>query len=307
MSTTILIHADGACSGNPGPGGWAATVKIDDTGSAGSTVLLTGGAPGTTNNIMELTAASAAMRHVIDTNPGLRGAEITLRLDAEYVLKGLGEWMPGWKRRGWRNAKNEPVANRSLWEEADALHERLKSLGTVKLVYVRGHSKDPENDLVDERAVAARERSRLEHAAWTAPVEDLSHPAPGLAENHVEAAARFRSEAEALGFRVFDDPLRRSDPTHLFSLQTKIGDGNDTIRYFVTIECSDLSRLHSAGGFRATVRNQFFTGDNLEGTAINVSFEVEDPQQALDMTERMWSRMGFGCYRTPEPEEAPVP
>jgi ribonuclease HI len=106
-----IIFTDGACLGNPGPGGFAALILI-----AGEEQIIVGHDPATTNNKMEMTAAIAALEALPD------GLAATVHSDSQYVVKGVREWLPGWKRRGWRTAAGEPVKNQSLWETLDSKH-----------------------------------------------------------------------------------------------------------------------------------------------------------------------------------------
>ena len=106
----IEIYTDGACKGNPGPGGWGVLLK-----SAGTEKELFGGEPATTNNRMELMAVIQALSAL------KRPCEVTLFLDSQYVLKGITEWLPGWKAKGWRTASKQPVKNVELWKQLDAL------------------------------------------------------------------------------------------------------------------------------------------------------------------------------------------
>lgn len=137
----VVIYTDGACKGNPGPGGWGAWLRSGEHEKE-----LWGGAAHTTNNRMELLGV-------------IRGLEL-LRLpltvdlysDSQYVLKGLREWMAGWKRSGWRTADGQPVKNQDLWVALDA----LKAKHTLRFNWVRGHSGHPENERCDRMAVAAR-------------------------------------------------------------------------------------------------------------------------------------------------------
>jgi len=140
----VELYTDGACSGNPGPGGWAYILKHPATAkekeASGAEAL-------TTNNRMELMA-------VIQGLTALRSrTTVELFSDSLYVLKGLREWMKAWKARGWKTADKKPVKNRELWEQLDAL------LGAhdVRFHWVRGHSEHPENERADRLAVAARE------------------------------------------------------------------------------------------------------------------------------------------------------
>lgn len=148
MPRQFVLHADGSCLGNPGPGGWAARIE---TGA--ETIELEGGTRATTNNRMELTAAIEAFGRIA----GLArpGDSILLRLDSKYVLDGLFEWLPGWQKKGWRNAAGKPVKNDDLWRLLAELKATLEADG-VRLVsaWVKGHAGDPGNEHVDGRANA---------------------------------------------------------------------------------------------------------------------------------------------------------
>ena len=138
----VAAACDGACSGNPGPGGWGALLRFED-----GTVQEFGGAdPATTNNRMELTAALALLQHLRQLP---RHPRLVIRTDSRYLIDGLGRWMVGWKRKGWRTAAGQPVLNRDLWEQLDQAR-----LADVSLEYVKGHSGDPDNDRCDAIAVA---------------------------------------------------------------------------------------------------------------------------------------------------------
>jgi ribonuclease HI len=133
----VVIHTDGACSGNPGPGGWGAILT-----SGGHRKELSGGEALTTNNRMELLAASAALE-------ALKGpSRVDLHTDSEYVQKGISEWITGWKRRGWRTAAKTPVKNADLWQRLDAARMRHE----VHWHWVRGHAGHAENERADELA-----------------------------------------------------------------------------------------------------------------------------------------------------------
>ncbi len=138
----VLAACDGACSGNPGPGGWGALMRFED-----GTVREWGGhAPATTNNRMELTAALEIF-HALRDLP--RHPQLVILTDSRYLIDGLQSWLPGWKRKGWRTAAGAPVLNRDLWEALDGAR-----LPGVELRHVRGHSGHPENDRCDAIAVA---------------------------------------------------------------------------------------------------------------------------------------------------------
>lgn len=152
---TYTIIADGACSGNPGPGGYAWVIldKHQEIFHSGD-----GLKDHTTNNIMELTATFEALRTIYGF--GYIPGTIKLRLDSEYVLKGILEWMPAWKARGWLTANKKPVMNQEIWKRVDPLVEHLKDQGfTFEGDWVRGHSGDPWNEEVDRRAVFMRDQA----------------------------------------------------------------------------------------------------------------------------------------------------
>ena len=137
MTAAVEIYTDGACRGNPGPGGWGVLLMA---GKHRKT--LHGGEAETTNNRMELTAAIEALNAV-------RGSQrIVLHTDSTYVMKGIREWMPGWKRRGWKTAAKKPVKNRDLWQALDEAQNRHE----VTWRWVKGHSGDPGNEEADRLA-----------------------------------------------------------------------------------------------------------------------------------------------------------
>ena len=145
MSERVAIWTDGACSGNPGPGGWGAVLTFD-----GKEKDLCGGEQLTTNNRMELTAAIMALEAL------KRPCEIDLHTDSQYVRGGITGWMAGWKRNGWKTSDKKPVKNVELWqrlEEAAARHQ-------VKWHWVRGHAGDPMNERADELARRGLQETR---------------------------------------------------------------------------------------------------------------------------------------------------
>ncbi len=137
MTKTIEIYTDGACRGNPGPGGWGALLIY---GSRQKT--LHGGEAETTNNRMELTAAIEALN-------ALRSrSTVTLYTDSKYVMDGINEWMPNWKKRDWRTAARKPVKNKDLWQALDEAVERHD----IDWRWVKGHNGNPGNEMADELA-----------------------------------------------------------------------------------------------------------------------------------------------------------
>ncbi len=137
MAAELVIHTDGACRGNPGPGGWGVLLVWNAT-----TKELSGSEPATTNNRMELTAAIMGLAAL------KRPTQVTLQTDSQYVIKGITEWLPSWKARGWRTADRKPVKNQDLWERLD----QVVGPHTVQWQWVKGHSGDPGNERVDALA-----------------------------------------------------------------------------------------------------------------------------------------------------------
>ena len=136
----VEIYTDGACRGNPGPGGWGALLRVE-----GAEKELSGSESATTNNRMELMAVIMALAAL------KRGVAACIYTDSLYVLKGITEWIPAWKARGWKTADKKPVKNQDLWERLDA--EAAKH--TLRWQWVKGHSGHPENERVDAIANAA--------------------------------------------------------------------------------------------------------------------------------------------------------
>jgi len=133
----VEIFCDGACSGNPGPGGFGAILRY-----GGHVKELSGGARETTNNRMEMTAAIEALRQLT------RPCQVQITTDSQYLVKGMTEWIEGWQRKGWRNSKKEPVVNKDLWEQLLA----LTKAHSVQWKWVRGHDGHVENERCDQLA-----------------------------------------------------------------------------------------------------------------------------------------------------------
>ena len=133
----VEIFTDGACRGNPGPGGYGSIIRIK-----GKTEELRGSAEKTTNNIMELTAAVVALNQLKDP------CEVVLTSDSQYLVKGMTEWIDGWIRKGWINSSKQPVKNKELWVELDRLNRRHR----ISWVWIRGHSGHVENERCDRLA-----------------------------------------------------------------------------------------------------------------------------------------------------------
>jgi len=136
-SELIQIYTDGACRGNPGPGGWGALLKFGSKEKQ-----LYGGESLTTNNRMELRAVIEALSAL------KRPCNVSVTSDSTYVLKGINEWLPNWKKRGWLTSGKKPVKNEDLWKSLDS----LKSVHNIEWHWVKGHSGHLENELVDQLA-----------------------------------------------------------------------------------------------------------------------------------------------------------
>jgi len=143
--TVVEIFTDGACSGNPGPGGWGAVLRYGDAEKE-----MSGGEAQTTNNRMELMAAIAALESL------KRPVHVKLTTDSKYVMDGIKSWLPQWRKRGWKTADNKPVKNVDLWQRLHAAMEPHK----LELFWVRGHSGHPENERCDQLAREATGKMR---------------------------------------------------------------------------------------------------------------------------------------------------
>ena len=133
----VVIYTDGACAGNPGPGGWGALLMWNDHRKE-----ISGGEAATTNNRMELMAAISALEALQE------GSKVDIHTDSEYVQKGISTWIHGWKRKGWRTASGSPVKNTELWKRLDAAQSQHR----VEWHWVRGHAGHAENERADELA-----------------------------------------------------------------------------------------------------------------------------------------------------------
>jgi len=148
----ILIYADGACSGNPGPGGYAAVLRRIANGEEIKKRIVTGGENETTNIRMEMRAIIAGLKRISKRE----GLPIIVRTDNQMVVRGMNEWLPGWIENSWWKSDGKPVSNRDLWEQIiDLTHGRK-----VSIVWVQGHAEDRMNAEADRLAVAARNKRK---------------------------------------------------------------------------------------------------------------------------------------------------
>lgn len=140
----IVIYTDGACSGNPGPGGWGAVLTYNDHKKE-----ISGNAPDTTNNRMELQAVIEALKTL------KKPSEVEIVTDSQYVMNGMTTWIHGWKKRDWKGSSNKPVKNADLWQELDAACQPH----TITWQWVKGHNGHPMNERADKLATEAIDRS----------------------------------------------------------------------------------------------------------------------------------------------------
>ena len=140
----VRLFTDGACSGNPGPGGWAFILEHP---ASGKRIERSGAERETTNNRMELTAVIEGLSVLT------RASRVELYSDSKYTLDGLREWLDGWKRRGWKTSDKKPVKNQDLWQRLDA----LRGAHEIRFHWIKGHNDHPENERCDKLAVEARE------------------------------------------------------------------------------------------------------------------------------------------------------
>lgn len=143
----VQLFTDGACSGNPGPGGWAFILRHP---ASGSEIERAGGEALTTNNRMELRAVIEGLEKLKEPST------VEIWSDSQYVLKGLNEWLEGWIAKDWKNAAKKPVKNRDLWEQLD----RLRKAHDLRYHWIKGHSEHPENERCDQLATAEARRIR---------------------------------------------------------------------------------------------------------------------------------------------------
>ena len=170
----VVIHTDGACEGNPGPGGWAAILRHGAIAKE-----LSGSEPATTNNRMELTAAIAALRALKEP------CEVKLFTDSEYLRDGITSWVASWKARNWRTADRKPVKNEDLWRQLDELCARHK----VQWHWLKGHAGHPDNERCDELARAEISKLRKQYTA-----EQLA----SLLEEFEQGRARGKNQGQLL-------------------------------------------------------------------------------------------------------------
>ncbi len=160
MNNYIIVYGDGACSGNPGVGGYAAYISNIDT-----RIVVIGGEPDTTNNQMELKSAIHSLQYVNDEH--ITGT-IVMNFDSKYVLDGMEKWLNNWEKNNWKTANRKPVKNEDLWKKLKYLRDTLIQNGcTIEYVHVKGHNGHDLNEYVDQLAVGACQATREKGVSWS--------------------------------------------------------------------------------------------------------------------------------------------
>jgi ribonuclease HI len=179
----IIVYTDGACSGNPGPGGWGAVVVV----GLREVQELGGGEPATTNNRMEMSGVIGALQFVKNVK-----ADVTVFTDSTYVIRGITQWVWGWKRNQWKTAEGKEVSNQDLWQRMFDLVQKRKSLGEISWNYVRGHRGTPGNERCDEIAVGYSKGGRV--SLYRGLVKD--YPVDILSVPETEPLSEMKPKAE---------------------------------------------------------------------------------------------------------------
>jgi ribonuclease HI len=227
------IYTDGACSGNPGPGGWGTVIYFAD----GSVHELGGSATQTTNNRMELQAAIGALEYLLSIQ---QTEPITLYTDSEYVKNGITKWVKGWKAKGWKTSTGKPVLNQDLWEILDQLNQKAMRQSTLQWQYVKGHSGNTGNDRCDTIA-------RTFSLGQTPSLTTLSPSAHSQFEAH--ATDETQSETIQSSDDDFnpDNFLPTSNAVMVDSTTSSITDGSDLPREVRVAQLRNLvETLHMA-------------------------------------------------------------
>lgn len=181
----VIVYCDGACTGNPGPGGWGSIIV------KGKMVQELGGsAPATTNNRMELTASIEALRRL------KKGEEATVYTDSVYVIKGITQWIFGWQKRGWKNAEGEDIVNQDLWQDLNAARQGK----TISWKFVRGHTGIPGNERCDQIAVAFSKGQYVDLYEGNGDHYSVDVFTPPIEENLPEAKSNNGPKAKALSY-----------------------------------------------------------------------------------------------------------
>lgn len=233
------IYTDGACSGNPGPGGWGTLIEFAD----GQVHELGGRDQATTNNRMEMQAAIAALEYLQkfygETNPG--GGAVILHTDSEYLKNGITKWINGWKRKGWKTSAGKPVLNKDLWQQLDALTQSLSGEElTIDWRYVRGHTGNLGNERCDAIARAFSHSTAISLKQYKkAPDKAVNQTATSkTATNEIEANNVTESPSSVTDVKV-DTKVHRDDSWNALDINTdptQAPSSIPTLRFYETEE-----------------------------------------------------------------------
>lgn len=250
-SPTFTLVADGACSGNPGPGGWA--FLLISTGAEGARTVLgmaQDGDPATTNNKMELMAAQQGLAAVLDAHAHGHipsGATVLLHFDSEYVLKGIFEWMAGWKARGWRKSNNKAIENPTHWQAIDGLVSQLAQVGITPVAHwVKGHAGDWLNEQVDMAAANARDDAKPGAVAQCRDTQWLDRL--GQASLHIEEGLQQRIRARA-DQHPSTQPVPAAAPIAPAQSSHQVGEGAEpSVSQIAALEQALIEAGYAPGG-----------------------------------------------------------
>lgn len=184
----FILYTDGACSGNPGPGGFGSIVITD----LKYVTELGGGYPQTTNNRMELQAVISGLKFIVAQK--IKSFEVQIYTDSVYVIRGITQWVFGWKRNGWKNSTGAAVVNQDLWEDLLAVVQQVPT--KIKWDYVRGHNNDPGNERCDEIAVAYSKRDQIYLYEGSAAEYTFDVTVPPKTEEIKENSSRTKTTGE---------------------------------------------------------------------------------------------------------------
>lgn len=256
--TIQSIYTDGACSGNPGPGGWGTVIYYTD----GSVHELGGAEPQTTNNRMEMQAAIAALDYLLMSN---QTEATSLYTDSEYVKNGITQWLAGWKKKGWKTSTGKPVLNQDLWKALDDLQAKVNQRLQLQWRYVKGHSGDRGNDRCDQIArsfslgqvpeltIAAEEIQQFDHS-----LTDISE-AEAVQSSHELSAALLDASSEMVDSNIPDvlEVPREVKVAQLRNVVDTLHMADEIARQGYLITSSELADLMDVNASAVTSR-----GDN---------------------------------------------
>jgi ribonuclease HI len=285
MSRITNLYTDGACSGNPGPGGWGAVAYFDD----GSCHEFGGRDGATTNNRMEMQAAISALEFFAKRN---RTEPCVLYTDSEYLIKGITQWVKGWKKKGWKTAAGKPVLNQDLWETLDRLDRQVQSQtkAPVSWQHVRGHSGNVGNERCDTIARGFCS-GQLPHLRQRSTIESVE-PSP-VAQHPSDSVPSIPSPPDLQTFPMLEEQIIHPDGTEHIPREVRVAHLHhliDTLRiadevaknsYLITSsELADLMDINASAvtsrGDRWAWRNWIVSRVRREGNQILWQLERVD-------------------------------